>query len=245
MRSFIKTIFKAILITLALIILITTMATAQDQRFNFGITGTLAIPQGPFRDNVERLGPGINFMFGYQFPNTPFLLGVDAGFVSFGSDERTEQLSPTIPDLRVRIRNSYNMGHGQLLLRMQGMNPGFRPFMDALLGFNYLYTETTLTNRGSFGEEPVLRDTNFDDWALSYGLGAGVQIKLSEFMADDDMSGTSKPARLYLTLQTRYMLGDEAEYLNSLSTENGNVVYDIRKSRTNLIYIQVGVTFTF
>jgi opacity protein-like surface antigen len=240
-----KTIFKAILITLALIILITTMVTAQDQRFNFGITGTLAIPQGPFRDNVERLGPGINFMFGYQLPNTPFLLGVDAGFVSFGSDERTEQLSPNIPDLRVRIRNSYNMGHGQLLLRMQGMNPGFRPFMDALLGFNYLYTETTLNNRSSFGEEPVLRDTNFDDWTLSYGLGAGVQIKLSEFQTYDDVNEVSKPARLYLTLQTRYMLGDEAEYLNSLSTNNGNVVYDIRKSRTNLVYIQVGVTFTF
>lgn len=244
MTSIIKTLLKALLITTALIILLTTMATAQDQRMNFGFTGTLAIPQGPFRDNVERLGPGINFMFGYQFPNTPFLLGVDAGFISFGSDERTEQLSSTIPDLRVRIKNSYNMGHGHLMLRMQGMNPNFRPFMDALLGFNYLYTETTLSNRNSFGEEPVLRDTNFDDWALSYGLGAGVQIKLTDF-EPDQMDEFSRPARLYLTLQSRYMLGDEAEYLNSLSTDNGDVIYDIRRSRTNLVYIQLGITITF
>ncbi|MFU8861070.1 MAG: hypothetical protein ACNA8K_11675 [Cyclonatronaceae bacterium] len=70
MTSIIKTLLKALLITTALIIFITTLAKAQNQKLNFGINGTLAIPQGPFRDNVEQLGPGVNFMFGYQFPNT-------------------------------------------------------------------------------------------------------------------------------------------------------------------------------
>jgi hypothetical protein len=237
-----KVILKALIITIALLIITSTVAIAQDQRFNFGINGTLSIPQGPFRDNVERLGPGINIFGGYQFPNTPVLLGLDGGFISFGSDERTEQLSPTIPDLRVNIKNSYNMAHGHLLLRLQGMGTNFRPFADALIGINYLYTETTLSNRGFSGEEPVLRDTNFEDTALSYGLGAGVQLKLFETAGNEEMN---RPARAYLVLQGRYLLGDEAEYLNSLSTDNGNVIYDIRQSRTNLVYIQIGLTFTF
>jgi hypothetical protein len=237
-----KVIIKAVIITISLIIISSTIAIAQQQYFNFGINGTLSIPQGPFRDNVERLGPGVNFYGGYQFPGTPFLLGVDVGFISFGSDERTEQLSPNIPDLRVNIKNSYNMGHGHLLFRLQGMDTKFRPFADALVGLNYLYTETTLSNRGFSGEEPVLRDTNFDDTAFSFGLGAGAQIRLFETTEMEDMN---RPASAYLVLQGRYLLGDEAEYLNSLSTDNGDVIYDIRKSRTNLLYIQLGITFTF
>jgi hypothetical protein len=124
---------------------------------------------------------------------------------------------------------------------MQGMSTNFRPFADALLGLNYLYTETTLRNRGFSGEEPVLRDTNFDDTAMSYGLGAGFQIRLFNIPTSEEMN---RPGRGYLVIQGRYMLGDEAEYLNSLSTDNGTVVYDIRKSRTNLVYIQLGLTFT-
>lgn len=210
-------------------------ANAQEDEIFVSINFELGVPQGPFRDQLERVGYGVDFQFGYMLPYLPFGFGLDFGVMTFGTDRRNTPLSPTIPDVRVTVENSYNLIHGHLFARIGGRNETFRPYLDALVGLNYLYTDSVVRSRMS-GEE-VFRDTNFDDYAFSYGLGAGASWRV--------YTDPESNVRLYLNFQTKYLIGGEAEYLKqgSITIENGQVFYDVSRSATNLLYFQLGLKF--
>ena len=80
--------------------------------------------------------------------------------------------------------------------------------------------------------------TNFDDFAWNYGVGGGLLINL---YSPDVGEGIFES--LFLDLKVRYLLGTEAEYLKegSVTIDNGNVYYDVSKSKTDLLITQVGV----
>ncbi|MDZ7718708.1 MAG: outer membrane beta-barrel protein [Balneolaceae bacterium] len=213
--------------------------------FDFGV----GIPQGDFRQQSDHIGGGINVMGGYRLPNSPVMLGLEFGFMNFGTDTREEALSKNIPDVRVEVENSYNLVHGDLLLRLIAPPSTIRPYVDGLFGFNYFFTETVIRDRDNFfDDEEKLSDTNFEDTALSYGFGAGLQIRLWQkrdevTQAPDDI----EPSSVYMNLRGRYMFGREAEYLQkgSISTDNGRVTYDVTQSATNLLHLKIGVGVNF
>lgn len=206
----------------------------------------IGAPQGEFNDNMERIGWGFGLMGGYKFEYSPVMIGLDFGFMNFGSDVREEPLSSTIPDMRVDVRNNYNLLHGDLLLRFIGPPSMFRPYVDGLIGFNYFFTETAVEERGS-GREEIMRDTNFDDFTFSYGAGAGMNLRIYQYSGFNDERGTSSPAAIYLNASVRYMIGRNAEYLRkgSVQIEDGEVFYEVRESSTNLLYFKLGVVFQF
>jgi hypothetical protein len=209
-------------------------------------------PQGPFRKNVDRLGVGIQFSGAYRFDKTPFSLGAEFAFHNYGVDSRDEPLSPTIPDLRVQVDNSYNQLALLLVARAEPFTYGsVRPHLEALWGTNYFFTETTISNRFSTDDEPIARDTNIEDWAMTWGGGAGVQIMVYETQSQvfggigDDMK--TVPTKVFLTIGTRYMFGNEATYLKkgSVRVRNGQVTYGTSRSKTDMMIVQVGVTVKF
>lgn len=210
---------------------------------------SLGAPQSEFNDQLNRLGVGLNFSGGYQFRETPFMIGLDLGFMNFGVEKREEPLSSTIPDLRVRVENSYNLGTGNIFVRFLAPDTVIRPYMDGLLGFNYFYTETVIKERGFGNDEPILRDTNFEDIALNYGFGGGLRIRIFDGSeADRDSEGFVPGVRsAHINLSGRYLFGREAEYLKkgSIRRENGEAFYDIQKSRTDLLYFKVGLGVVF
>ncbi|MCH8568163.1 MAG: porin family protein [Balneolales bacterium] len=209
-------------------------AVVKAQTAEFGINFQLGLPQGDFQNQLDEIGFGIQGFVGYHIPFTPVMIGIDGGFLTFGTDRRTEPLSSTIPDVRVTIENSYNMAHGHFLIRIGAPSPFFRPYIDGLVGFNYLYTESTVTSRGS--QEQVFSDTNFDDFAFSYGIGAGARVQVWD--------GTPLgQGRVYLNFGARYMLGNEAEYLRPGSNQSGQFVLEPARSTTNLLSFQLGVSF--
>lgn len=209
----------------------------------------VGIPQGDFRDQSDHVGGGINLMGGYRFANSPVMLGLEFGFMNFGTDTRDEPISTTIPDLRVEVENSYNLVHGDLLLRLIAPPSTFRPYVDGLFGLNYFFTETVIRDRDDFfDDDEVLSDTNFEDTALSYGFGAGLQIRLWQRKGEITSTvGDVEPSSVYLNLRGRYMFGREAEYLQkgSVETENGEVTYDVSQSTTDLLHIKIGVGVNF
>lgn len=221
------------------------------QELQFGLDVQLGVPQKEFNTQMgNRLGFGVGGMFGVRLPDTPILVGVDLGFMNFGTETRDEPLSTTIPDIRVEVENSYNLFHGDLLLRMIPPGGAVRPYLDGLVGFNHFFTETVLRERGGFGSQPdVLRDTNFRDTSLSYGFGAGFLFRVysddgSREVNSDEFSG---PYSVYIHFNSRYMFGREAEYLRegSIIRENGNVTFDVIRSKTDLLYFKLGVTVEF
>ncbi len=73
-------------------------------------------------------------------------------------------------------------------------------------------------------------------------MGGGLLINL---YSPDEGEGSFES--LFLDLKVRYLLGTEAEYLKegSVTIDNGNVYYDVSKSKTDLLITQVGVMFYF
>jgi hypothetical protein len=199
------------------------------------IEGLVGIPQADFRNEINRAGLGIGLTGGYQFPRSPVQIGAKFGFMNYGIDRRNAPLSTTIPDLTVRVENQYNIVQGHGYLRLTPPSGPFRPYVEGLAGFNYLFTQTAIYERGS--NEEKLTDTNFDDTAFSYGLGGGIKVLLYADAGSD----------VYLDLRANYLFGNSATYLKkgSITIENGQAYYDAYRSATDMLLLQVGVSITF
>ncbi len=201
----------------------------------------LGFPEGEFKQNVDRPGFGLSgqVLFFNPTEGLPFGFGLDVGYLNYGNESRQEPLSTTIPDVVVDVERSNNLINFHLLFQIAPPAGDVRPYAELLFGGAYLFTETTINSRGN---EEVASNTNFDDFAWNYGFGGGLLIRL--YSSEEQNSSFQS---LFLDLKVRYLLGTEAEYLKegSVIIENGNVYYDVSKSKTDLLITQLGVMFYF
>lgn len=216
-------------------------ATAVAQpKFETGVVFSSGFPQGEFSQNVSHAGLGVTWDFFYRVSTSPFSVGMSMGFLTYGSQSRAEILSPTIPDVVVDVDTTNNILLTHFILRYQPpiSNRTVRPYVEGLLGFNYLWTQTSLG-----GGSDQITSTNFSDSATSYGAGAGMSLCLHQ----GGMPSYAPAYRVDLNLGVRYLLGGQAEYLNegAIHTVNGDVYYYVNRSNTNLFVATLGVGFTF
>jgi len=209
-------------------------AQPQGRQIQFGVDFTTVVPTGDFSKNVTNNGYGIGLQLLFGIGSTPILVGADVAFSTYGSDEHTEPLSETIPELRVKVRTTNNITMMHLLVRAGPRKGKVRPYADALVGFKYLYTNTSIVN-DSTGEE-LTSTRNLSDLVSSYGFGGGVQVQLGRVGRTGDIS---------LDAKVRYLRGSKADYLKegSIRRENGMAFFDVLSSRTDVVTVQVGVTF--
>jgi hypothetical protein len=228
---------RRLAIVLSGLIALTTLGAAQS--WQGGLDFMLGSPQGEFRRNVDRVGFGIAGNAGYAPEGTPVMLGLEFGLMNYGSSDRREPFSTTIPDVFVNVSTTNNFILGHALLRLQPNSGMFRPYIQGMVGFNYLFTETKIENINVPGEE-VASSNNLSDGAFSYGAGAGLMVYVYS-PEDGSISG------LFVELGARYVFGAEAEYLKEGSIRNvdGRVAYDILRSRTDLLVFQIGASVRF
>jgi len=215
---------------------------AAAEKFEGSLRFALGFPLGEFRDNLDRTGIGADFGFAYRWPGTIVSTGVSFGFLIMGSESRYEPLSPTIPDLIVKVTTTNAILLGHVFVRLQPRSGAVRPYVEGLAGFHYLLTTTSLNDDAEWGGS--LSSTNFDDLAFSCGLGAGIKLNLLRVQRQDN------PERLMgldLDLGLRWLKGGRADYLKkgSVRRENGVVIYDVTTSRTDLCQAGVGLSFSF
>jgi Outer membrane protein beta-barrel domain len=211
-------------------------SSALAQRIQVGIDFNTVIPKGGFSDNITNNGYGVGGQFLVGLGRLPIHVGADAGFVVYGSDTHREPLSPTIPELELKVKTTNNIVLTHFLVRAQPRSGSVRPYIDGLVGFKYLFTDTTITDDN--GDEELASTTNFSDTTFSYGFGGGLQVRLASIGTGGDVSFDTK---------VRYLRGSRAEYLKkgSIRRENGAVFFDVLSSRTDVVTVQVGVTFRF
>jgi hypothetical protein len=223
-----------ILIILTFISLNRTFAQAA------GINFTLGFPMGEFKDKVDRLGYGLSGHFLFLAPaiNRPFGIGLNIGYLNYGQESRREPFSLTIPDVTVDVDRSNNLVNFHVLFQLGFGSGSVRPFVEGLFGGSYIFTETTIRSRGA---EEVASSTNFDDFAWSYGGGAGFLILL--YSEDEGNDAGS----IFLELKARYLFGSEAEYLKegSVDITTVPVTYQVSKSKTDLLTAHIGVVAYF
>lgn len=229
-------------LTLAILAVVISSAGVSAQ-YNFmgGLHFNAGFPQGDFKEQLDRNAFGAGVQFFYSPSRSPFAIGVELGVKNYGNESRREPFSTTIPDVTVKVETSNNMVDGFLIFRGQVPNGPIRPYVDGLVGFNYLFTETKISD-ASDGDE-VAKSTNQDDAVFAYGGGGGLMIQLYQGGKEEG----KKPFQILLDAGMRYVIGGEAQYLKekSIRREGGNVTYDLIESKTDMLRLHVGIVGRF
>ncbi len=218
------------------------------------LRAVVGVPRGGLRDNISTGGGLQGFIGAWTGPGSPLLIGLDVAALSYGKSVEEVPFSSTVgPRVPVEVETSNNVLETHLSARLQRRTGRFRPYIEGLAGFKYLFTRTTVGDEGigdDFGDEEILGDEtassiNYDDFALSGGVGAGVDIQVYR-----PNNPKKSVRRVSLHLGVQYLLGQEAEYLadGTLTDENNNgrleeSEMDVRRSRTTFLQPQFGVTF--
>ncbi len=235
-------------LTIALVIAMLANVHAQNKVGQGGIAFSAGVPQGDFEQTLNDNGFGISGNLMFNLGASPFAFGAEVDYLTYGSETRNVPFSTTIPDVRVDVETSNNILQAHLLLRAQNDQGFIRPYADGLLGFNYLFTETSVRDEDDFAEEDeIASSTNFDDFAFSYGFGGGLMFRLHEYEPNRDVEPNARPITILLDLRMRYLLGGQAEYLKrgDLERIDGEVVINPVKSETDLMTFNIGVSFAF
>jgi hypothetical protein len=224
--------------------------TASPPRYSGegSLSFTVGVPTGAFQDNIEDPGFGGSLFAGVRFGTSPVVLGLDLNVLVYGRSRDTVPFSSTVgPRVAVDVVTTNSIVQPHLALRLQPNDGLLRPYLDGLVGFKYLFTETDVRDddRDRRGE-PIASTTNFDDFAFSGGAGAGLALRVYQGAADGDLRDVS------LHLGVQYLVGQEAEYLaeGDLTDDNENgrldaSELDVRRSTTTLLQPQFGVALRF
>lgn len=215
---------------------------ASAQNFQGGIDFLVGLPQGDFRQSVDKTGFGVAGTIGWAPEHSPVMVGLELGFMVYGSDTRREPFSTTIPDVLVDVNTSNNFFLGHLIVRGQPNAGTVRPYLQGMLGLNYLFTRTEIDNSSNDGEE-IASSENLSDNVFSYGGGAGIMF-LVWTQDEEEEDGMRE---VLIDVGARYVMGNEARYLKegSIRYSGGRVIYDVSESRTDLLEWQIGVALRF
>ena len=213
-----------------------------QQSFQGSLNFYLGYPQGNFRSNVDSIGIGGTGHFAYTFPRSSISVGVHLGFMVYGKESREESFSTQNLDFDVDEVTTNNIFMCHFLLRVQPQKGIIRPYVDGLVGFNYLSTSTSVKNYRCIESCDIARSTLQDDFVMSWGTGGGVMIRV--------FTGKTKRRNLfamYVDLGAHYLWSEEADYMKegSIRQENELVFYDIYSSTTDLLIGHIGFTFAF
>lgn len=202
------------------------------ERFQVSLHFTLGFPQGEFRQNVDKVGIGGSGYFAYRFKESPFSVGASIGVLVYGSETRIELLNAAIPEVEVNVttRNYILMCH--LVFRAQPPEGKFRPYVEGLVGFHYLWTDTGVYNQGCCYKK-IASSVNQSDWTWSCGAGCGLLMRVYEIRKNREQ----KTFAIFIDLGARYLKGGKAEYLRE-----GSI---LQISNTDLITARLGLSFTF
>ena len=213
-----------------------------QQSFQGSLNFFLGFPQSEFKKNIDSIGYCGSGHFSYNFPRSSISVGAHFGILVYGSEDRTESFNTQNLDFDVNEVTTNLVFMCHFLLRVQPQKGIIRPYLDGLIGFNYLSTTTSIKNHGCTETCDLASSNILDDLVLSWGTGGGVMIRVYS-----EKRKKRNPFVIYIDLGAHYLWSKEAEYMKegSIHLENDQVLYDIYKSTTDLLTGHIGVTFAF
>lgn len=227
---------------------VATQSGLASLRPEVGIGGVVGVPLWEFGDNLwesgdnDDKGRGFAVELTFGLGDGPIRIGGGGGCSWYASETRRVPRSETIPDVLVDVTTDSGITTLYALLRAQPGAGRLRPYVDGLVGFNYLFTATSVYSLDEVDEwgdpERIARRTNSRDFALSLGAGGGVMVELVRWPND---------TRLNLDVGARYVFGGKADYLipRSLGPRGEVAELEANRSRTDVVTIHVGLTYGF
>lgn len=214
-----------------------------QERFQASLNFLMGYPQNEFRANVDRTFYGLSGEFFYRLQRSPLSLGISLEYLNYGNETQTERWDAEDPEVWVDVITRNSLFSAAAVLRLSPEVGFFRPYVEGLVGFNYLFTYTSGSDDDAWSEEDIATTTNFDDWTLTYGAGAGAILRVLDIRNHQDRSIFC----LNLELGLRYLKGGTAEYLleNGFLRDRGSLTNSPLTSTTDLVKSRLGIVFLF
>jgi len=230
-------------------LLLAGIPAAHAQDWQAGGHLLAGFPVGAFKDRIGGPGFGIAGHLGYLPHDQPYLVGLQLGFLNYGS-----QTVPMVSGGRtVDVTWSNNILLVHAMGRVQGQAGVFRPYVEGLIGMNWMFTTSSFESWDGIDEDPeTTTSLEFDDTAFSYGGGGGVMIALAGIFGNDEERSSGEEDEgsgggLMVDLGVRYIAGKRTQYLRSGSVTNTGpaITFAPVESDTDLLIVMAGVSFRF
>ena len=218
-----------------------------DNNIYGSVSLLIAKPQGDFSNHVTNNGYGIDIDGGYRFGNSPFAIGLNLAFATYGKLERkipfnyfsdlvklTETTESKIMMLDPYLKTSLHLSTNVSI------------YVKGFGGYQYLSTSTTLKNdeQGDSNDKPYIAKSDvFKDGTFNYGYGVGMRFPIP-FMGGEGKTPV-------INIECKWSTGGEAQYLNAgkvgaivfSDSADGPVTttYYPEQSKTDLFNISIGV----
>lgn len=257
-----KALFSTLIIALFFCVQYTNAQwTTVKPRLDAGLY--IGAPIDEYAEATDGTGVGVNIHLGVPLiPKVPFYGGFNFGYMLFGSQTQDETLYADITSngqvidqiaIPLRVTTNNNIYFWHLTARAQAPLPVLQPYVQGLIGFRYMNTNTKIYDEsvdGIYSNQDnglITEQTQISDYVGSMGFGAGVQIQLSKgFMLDGRVD---------------YMYGGKARYFDGEDTESWTVNFtgdpemiddldsDVlefetqpRESYTNMVNVTIGIS---
>ncbi|HYF02790.1 MAG TPA: hypothetical protein VEC36_05395 [Patescibacteria group bacterium] len=213
-----------------------------------GLALELGLPRNEFRENINNPGFGIGGHIAVAPHAAPIMYGVEFNYLMYGYENESVPFNnSSVGRVNVDLETTNSIVTGHFLMRLQPKTGMLRPYIDALAGFNYLSTSSSIED--DLTNHPIAQSINFQDGAFSYGGGAGVMFELTRGEIGEDEKGNQQFGSTLLDFRVRYMRGGEAEYLRKGSIKEdpndpAKAIYDVYTSRTDMLTFQIGVAIS-
>ena len=202
-------------------------------RFQFVPKFLAGVPTGPFGKNVGT-SPGVAVDFTARVGQTPVSVGAAFDYLLYGAETRRIALFPAVPEVLSDVNTTNNLIRTHALVRVQPPSGRVRPYGEGLVGFNYVWTQTSVDLGYEGGGAST---THLGEFAPSFGAGGGITIGLWGGHA----------ARLGLDIGLRYLTGGAIDYLTpgDLQRDENGVTFEPTRSPATLFGAQFGITIDF
>lgn len=226
---------------------------AAAQHTTVSIAGTGGLPQGDFGDRLDRAGFGVNAAALYGVG--PVSVGLEAGMLTY--DRSARALPPILTGSSAslaEVRSASRIGHLHAVVRLQLPEGPVQPYVDGIFGVQRFSSHTDLNrtvllvsdgvlfgpDAGVVEYEQRVSTLESEDFALSYGVGGGLLLRVASGYDD------GRPFEAFLDLGARYVFGDRATYqLAGTDPQTGEPVVGRARSTTDMLRPQIGLVVRF
>lgn len=236
---------SSILATLVAMSLVSTTADAQRRRprrwesgpSRFTLVGDLLVaqPKGEFATQLDTQGFGGNVGGLFRLDQEGiFSIRADVGGMMYGSETLRVPYLPITGRVSLDVETTNSVVWGSIGPQITVPVGVVQPYLNAAVGVMDFITSTSV--RGSDSRYDYASTTNQEDATSAWIFGGGVYVPL----------GTQKQWKLHLG--GRYFYGGRATYLKEgdiRDNPDGSVTLFPRRSKTDLITWQAGVSYTF
>lgn len=193
---------------------------------------TTAFPVNDYRlfDNEPGYGGNLELLFITPSKAKPLGVGLSFSFFSQGLFWATDYYTGETILSDNRANNFSNL---HILFQLAPTGGTVRPYIESFFGGSYTYSHSQV-----FTLDYVPVSLYVDDWAWSYGVGAGFKFLIG---------GEEGNGSLYLDLKGRYLMTSEVDVLdrNSIRYANNGFYYTLNESQINFAAVQIGVLIFF